>query len=250
MNISTPNELELIQIYQSSPETSEGHEPAAKVLSKYTKLLEMLARNAAQQYSHIGEYEDFIQYARIGALTCLKNFNPEADVKFITYLMSCVRLWIIDCVDNAMPIRCPSQMRPMRSYINGKYDNKPIKKQEFETKNKIRTDSDRAGIKDKYALLSPTHISLDESGNFSMPLEVNDAKKFRYDYENDIIDRLEIDLVKRKLSPTQLEILQYWGEEGHTMSETARLLNMPINEVRLNVKAIRTTFVQSGVEFV
>ncbi|MGG2329500.1 hypothetical protein ACE40V_24415, partial [Salmonella enterica] len=82
------------------------------------------------------------------------------------------------------------------------------------------------------------------------PLEVNDAKKFRYDYENDIIDRLEIDLVKRKLSPTQLEILQYWGEEGHTMSETARLLNMPINEVRLNVKAIRTTFVQSGVEFV
>lgn len=248
MNTKTPNETELIKLYQSSPESEQGHEAAAKVLSQYTKLLEMIARQAAKQYSSIGEYGDFIQYARIGALTSLKNFDVNAGVKFITYLTRCVRLWIIDCVDNAMPIRCPSQMRPMRSYINGKYDNQPNKKEEFEKKNNIRTDSDREAVTDKYALLSPKHISIDDTGNFGVSLSRAESQRLNYNYESDLIDKLEIDLIKKRLSPKQLDILQCWAEEGHTMSETARLLHMNINEVRLNVRAIRSTFMQAGAD--
>lgn len=242
----------LVRIYQQSPESSDGKSALEEILQRHNKLLMQLANNAVRAYPHIGTFSDFLQYARLGCASALLNFDESKNTKVTSYIWMRVYNYLKDTADFDGLIRCPSNCRAMRSYLRGAYDHNPEKKAKFEQENQIAEEEHKQAARLKYALLLPSFISLD-----GHPHDAPEHDGFMHEVisatcaevtppsisiESDIIDKIELDLAMKKLTPRQRGVIQHWFYEEMTMEETAQALGIGINEVRSDIKSIRTSF--------
>lgn len=249
-SLSTLSDMDVWWEYATGPESIR--EPAlTELFYRHNAMLAKLAWRFAIRNAHIGEFDDWLQHARIGAIQAYNRFNPYKEVarsaKLATFVHRTTENSLKSAVDADAPVHCPTHRRGMRSYLSGRYDNDPDKKRTFEQENGLITMDKISEAQDTFKLLVNLELlSLDMLYLYegrdqdSDPTSMHDILP-AYDIcdEDQLIDHVDLMLARGSLSDRHRTVFDLIFAQQYTIHETASTMDLTTGQVRSDIRAIR-----------
>lgn len=156
--LNTLSDKELINLYKTSNSKTIIID---SILERHKKLLSKIAFSQAQKYSN-SSYEDNLQNAKIALIIACQRFDHNSDVKFSSYLYKTVFYYLVTCIENESFVHCPTNMREVKSFLAGKYDDDFSKIEKIKKKYKLQTDEDLIKFEKQFRLLNPNTITIED----------------------------------------------------------------------------------------
>ena len=199
------SDVDLVIDYQ----TNNDNQALETLLERHSGLLKKLANK--HQVSHSSTiYEDCYQNAVYGAILAFKRFNPQYDVKLITFLHSTVHFYLLSTNDSEGFIACPSHLREVKSYFAGKFSED--KRKQFEQKHNLNNSDDIQIFEKKHLLLATNSVATTDD----LPeVEVS---------ESNTISAVNVSLFLEKLPEEDREIVCLLME-GYSISKVAQIFS-------------------------
>jgi RNA polymerase sigma factor (sigma-70 family) len=248
MRLSYAEEVVVWRQYVTFTHTVPGRDALDELILRHDKMLMRLAWGFVRQHPQIGNFEDFHQHARVGAMTAYDRFKEDKSAikgsKLSTFVWRTVENYLKTMVDEDSFVRCPTQMRAMRSYLSGKYDKNPEKKRAFEQKYGLDTPEKIRAVKEKFRLLHEKVTSLDVPHSVGRDYREN---TYPADHlvspdaltEDELIGHLELKLAREHLTERQQKVYDLCLFEEETMKVTAERLEITEGQVRGDLRSIR-----------
>lgn len=214
------SDVDLVVSYQ----TKNDNQALETLLERHSNLLKKLANK--HQLSHPNTiFEDCYQNAIIGAILAFKRFNPDFDVKLITFLHSTVYFYLLGTNDSESFVSCPSNLREIKSYFAGRFSED--KKKKFEQKHNLNNAHDIQDFEKKHLLLATNSV-----------ITTDEMPEIETSSENQIIDDVNVKLFIDTLPEEEREIV-YLLMEGYSISKIARIFlesNRKISDKQIKKK--------------
>jgi len=212
-----------------------------ELFSRYERLIHKLANGIYERNPHLGDKEDFIQTAYIGAQHAFENFDFSKDVKLITYLHKIIYNYILTTIDEGSFIRCPVQCRTARSYLSGKYDDNPSKKHRFEQSRKLFNDELKQKFKNKYGALRSSILDFE-----SYQISEDSLIDNNYTSQSDIVSSVDMKNRVNLLTDREKMIYNLIFEDDESIAHSARVLGTKDSKLRVELNEmlskLRNTF--------
>jgi RNA polymerase sigma factor (sigma-70 family) len=242
-----------IEVWEQTKSSDKNIQNSAfqELFQRHDHMLAEITRNISSYYTQYTTYEDVYQNARMGAMIAYKRYNPDKvgtnKAKLSTFVYKTVQCHLLDQIDHESFINCPSQKRAHRSYFAGKYNNKPIKKEKFEIKNKLTTQEDIDKAKEKYALLQSKFISYDspitegeDSENSNSFLDL--LKDNRSETEDILINKIEVNRTIQQMPLSHQIICKLFFLDQYKIPDIEKELSIPKSEIKKTIREIKSHF--------
>lgn len=175
------------------------------LLERHASLLRKLATQNASKIP-LTTLEDNLQNAKIGAIISISRFDLKRNNKFSTFLYKTVYYHLLSCNDDESFVKCPSNLREVKSYAANKYSGE--QKNNFEKKYNLKTQNDIESFKNKYSILSSNSIQLTDV----LP------ERFQSDMFSEIDFKLSFDSL-----PQDEKIIANLIMEGNSISDISKI---------------------------
>lgn len=219
------------------------------LLKKHENLNYLIAWRMYTRYPYAGSLEDFLQHTRLGAITAYKRYNFEKgkNIKLSNFVHTTVTLYLIDAMNNDAFVHCPSAKRSMRSYLAGRYDNKPQKKKEFEEANGLDSEEAISKARHKYRGLKLDFVSLEDMYHAKHGTNTEDSEHVDFidNSEGNIIARMDIEAMMKLLSSRQRTVCKLVMYQEYSNNEAAEILSEKLGKqvtegmIRADLRRIR-----------
>lgn len=200
------SDLELIKLYQSTFD----QEITETLLKRHSGLIKSLAQNHTIKHPNTS-FDDNYQNACVGFICALRRFKENNNVKLTTFLYSSVFYYLLSSNDTESFINCPSNLRKVKSFVAGKYDNDSNKKRQIEKDYKLTDQESVDKFKSKHILLSNDAVTCTDI----LPDEPCDC-------EEGMISDLHMKMIFEKMTTDEKYIASLLIE-GHTPPQIAKL---------------------------
>ena len=200
-------DTDLINKYQNS----QDQDALSVLLERHSLLLKKLANQHCRKFP-FNALEDALQNANLGAIIAISRFNLNQKNKFTTFLYTTVYYHLLSCNDEESFIKCPPQLREVKSYAAGKYTD--AKKYDFEKKHNLNSKSDIEDFKKKYSVFDN--------------VEVQDILP---EQSENNFEEINLRIMLSELSTEEKEIAQLIIE-GYTVSEISKILPGSYKQIR------------------
>jgi DNA-directed RNA polymerase specialized sigma subunit len=179
------------------------------IIDRHFPLLKKLSLSHLQKFPNT-TFEDNIQNAKLATIIAIQRFNTQSENKFVTFLYSTVFHYLLSCNDEESFVKCPSNIREIRSYFAGKYDIDIEKKKKFEKKYNLNTEKDIQDLSRKYQIVGDSIVLTDE-----LP---------EVEVKEDIFSNLNYNFFVERLSQEDQMIVNLLIE-GHSMNNIAKIVS-------------------------
>lgn len=232
------SDFDLLVGFRNAPTSARGNDMLKELLRRHRNMFRKACWGHVQNYGL--SFEDLMQHAYVGAITAYNRYDLSMKnrIKVSSWVQTTVEHYLLDMINREAVIPIPCYMRAMRSYLSGRYDNKPEKKAAFEAKHNIRGEEDRERLLSRYSLLRPEFHSLDQ------PVPSNDAAGVAQEgvigqnivhqrvesIEENLIQRLDLEMLMRRLTPRQRKVCELCMEQEFTVAEAAQILTQEMGQ--------------------
>lgn len=232
------SDYDLLVGFRKSPTSARGNDMLKELLRRHRNMFRKACWGHVQNYGL--SFEDLMQHAYVGAITAYNRYDLSMKnrVKVSTWVQTTVEHYLLDMINREAVIPIPCYMRAMRSYLSGRYDNKPEKKAAFEAKHNITSEEDREKLLSRYSLLRPEFQSMDQPAS---TLEVsgsaqggtigqNIVHQRVESIEENLIQRLDLEMAMRRLTPRQRKVCELCMEQEFSVAEAAQILTQEMGQ--------------------
>lgn len=223
------SDYDLLAGFRKAPASARGNDMLKELLRRHRNMFRKVCWSHVQNYGL--SFEDLMQHAYVGAITAYNRYDlsMKGKVKVSTWVQSTVEHYLLDMINREAVIPIPCYMRAMRSYLSGRYDNKPEKKAAFEAKHGIASEEDREQLLTRYALLRPEFHSMDQPvenaiGTQGCTISQQIASKHVESIEENLIQRLDLEMAMRRLSDRQRRVCELCMQQEFSIAEAAEIL--------------------------
>ena len=222
---------------------SNPNQALQELFSRHEGMLRQLAQQSHQIHSHLSEYEDKLQYARCGAILAYERFDlskaQAAGGRLSTFVRSTVFRHLQSSNDEDAFIVCPPTRRALRNYLNGRYDNNPLKKSEVENKLGVRTEEDTHRLRRDFSTLVSKFHSLEHATSVLSDDTVHFEDVFAGTNltESDILDKIQIERIISDLTPRQQDVFARYHSGQESVENIAASLGLSTSAIRNDIKA-------------
>lgn len=244
---------DLLEGYRKSPTSVRGGDLLKELLNRHRNMLRKVCWRYSQAYAL--SFEDLMQHAYVGAILAYNRYDllMKDRVKISSWVQKNVEHYLLDAMNREAPISIPSYMRPIRSYLSGRYDHQPEKKAAFEAKHNIKDEADRERLAGRHSLLRPEFFSMNQPVSDSTGACRHDslghqiANSRAECIEEDLIQRLDLEMAMRQLTHRQKKVCELCIQAEYTVKEAAQILTDEMGEeitpnmVRYDLKVARQT---------
>lgn len=231
-------DYDLLVGFRKAPTSARGNDMLKELLRRHRNMFRKACWGHVQNYGL--SFEDLMQHAYVGAITAYNRYDlaMKNRVKVSTWVQSTVEHYLLDMINREAVIPIPCYMRAMRSYLSGRYDNKPEKKAAFEAKHNIKSEEDREKLLSRYSLLRPEFHSMDQpapsceaSGSAQGgTIGQNIVHQRVESIEENLIQRLDLEMAMRRLTPRQRKVCELCMEQEFSVAEAAQILTQEMGQ--------------------
>ena len=235
-------EYELWLKYKKKAGTIECRETLTELLDRHDGLLRKLACRMAVTYCRSGTFDDHLQNLRIGAIRGYDKYQPDKGTSVSTFASEIASKYALDVArKNQRPISVSSHVlteaRAIRSYFEGELESDPEAKTKFELDHDLTSSEKIAIALQKYQMLSPIFLPLEQQHvDGTQQAESPDQSALT---ENEIIQKLDFERAKTRLSERANQVLRMSVEEQFTDREVAEALNITTSKVRVDLRKMK-----------
>ena len=231
----TLNDKELIDLCRDSKVSQEATD---SMIERYQIMLYKIAHNHTKKYKN-SSFEDNFQNAKIGLILACKRYNEIETAKFSTYLYKTVFHYLTTCIECESFVKCPTNLREVKSFLTNKYENNQDKSDYIKNKYDLKTENDINEFKKKFRLLNPDTIIVDDNINF---------EGFSINKTSDFSDEVLFNVFCESLSNNEQLIVKLICT-GYNCSEISEILtkngkNISEKKIRTILKKLKTKIVQ------
>ena len=189
------------------------------------------------------------EYQSVGTIIAFESYESKYNpcyisttgktIKLSTYVFSCASKAMRSLLDESNVVRCTAQKRALRTYLQGGYDNNPVKKKKVEDTFNLHDEKSISKARAKHAALlyvtESLDVLVDEDNKTSMGELVEDENSCT---SNDIIYNLMIQEFLETWTDLQKQI--YFKKYNEDMSEKdiCKELNIDSRECAKNIRMI------------
>lgn len=233
------SDYDLVKLHQHN-----DSEATQSLLSRHQSLLLNLAKQHKSKYPFTSS-EDNIQNATLGALQAYNRFKLENNTAQVsTFVYKTVYHYLLTCLDTESFVGVPSNLREIRSYIAGRYDNDSAKKNKFNKKYSINNEDDKQKLTQKYELIqtNPVGFYADVDPSFE------DCVLDRADYENELISSVNNRMLLQSLDADDLLLLNKIFVEEESLARVAQFFSQKTgrkyteSSIKKRIHSIQATF--------
>lgn len=235
-------EISVLYEYRRLKQFSISNVALQELLKRHDSLLQIIAKKYHDRYNLTNDYEDKLQHARYAAMRAYDKFDidkaRENKFHLYNYVCNCATMYLNTANDADDFIKCPPTQRMIRSYLSGSYDSYPKKKAEIEQHLCLHNQDDKNDLRIKFSALVAEHISTD------IPLENSSRADTLSDIlfgstPNNIDTQIHLTQLIECLSPIQQQIVKYVFIDGWKITDTSKLLNINIYDIRREIRNIK-----------
>jgi DNA-directed RNA polymerase specialized sigma subunit len=239
--------------YITSPSSKIREQSLEELLYRQNGMLSKIANYIWRAHSESAEYTDFLEFARIAAISAYDRFNSDKDIKLNTFIFRSVQTALISIADEISSIRCPSGKRAFRAYFKGTYDNNPEKKAKFEIKyaKHLANQKKMSKIKQQCETIEADIISYDDyvTTDDGQIVDREFSSVFTNPESDSIIEKVDWSNAVNKLSFLQQRIYTMFFVEGYTALEISENIGVADKEIKKQISLIKSYFKKKFPEF-
>lgn len=253
------DEIDVWYEYATHPDAKVKQIACEELLARHNGDLATIAKRIHATYPQVMDFSDFLGTARQGAMIAYRRFNPDKQTEkgkkasVFTYTHATVEKYLLSEIDNSVFVKCPSQRRAVRSYLKGRYDDKPEKKLAIEQEYGLDTEEKIEDLKEKFKFLNPTALSLDEK------ISTGDSEDFGEDFgtlladdscdtDENIVCRVDRENLVANFTAAQQMVYKMYFVNQNSVKGIAAKTGMKENKVRADIKEIRSQFAKKYPE--
>lgn len=230
-------DLELLSAYRNSTDENIRTKSLNELLVRHEGYFKSVAKFAVRDHHNIGEYDDFYQSAKIGAIEAYKKFDMSKPVRLSSYVVNNIKYYLLDMCNSEGYIKYPSHVRKIKSYLTGKYDLLPEKKAAFEKEYGINTYEDRVSFALHYSGLCENfhndYTAFDQNNETSFDLP---DKTFS---EDSLLSHINLEMIQKSLSTEEFELFRLYFFEDLSGSEVGDCLHISKQKVHQLIRQLR-----------